>query len=130
MTKKVKGIVLGIILLIFQVPGVSAKPEHPPLDSAINWGIHSSLGVVFMFKTDRGNLYFAHPVISSYAVPACRGVKEGIEGNWQITETTNSHVPMRHIITREATAWRYEGEDWQPILPQSFLDLPQSKGVK
>lgn len=126
MIKKVKGIVLGIILLVFQVPGVSAGPEHPPLGSAINWDVHPALGVVFMFRTDRGNLYFAHPVVSSYAVPACRGIREEAAGDWQITETTNPHIPMRHIITREATAWRYEGEDWQPISPQSFLDLPHT----
>lgn len=96
-------------------------PDPPPPDTAIRWDVHRSLGLILVFRTDKKNLFFAHPILMSHAVPECKGIKEEPGGDLlQITDTNNSQVPMRHIITKEPLAYRYEGEDWHSLVGSTF----------
>lgn len=112
-------------LLIFLAASSSVNsqeiPVPPPPDTAISWDVHRSLGVVLVFETDKGKLYFAHPVIMSYAVPGCKSIVIQPEGETiNITDVDTTSVPMRHIVLRDPIAFRYEGDDWQSPYKSTF----------
>lgn len=111
-----------LILLMGASPVKSQEaPVQPPPDTAIRWDVHRSLGIILVFKTDEGELYFAHPIVMSHAVPECQGIKLEATGDLlRITETNNSHIPMRHIVTREPTAWRYQGRNWASLVARTY----------
>jgi hypothetical protein len=96
-------------------------PVPPPPDTAISWDVHRSLGVVLVFNTDKGKLYFAHPIVMSHAVPDCQSIIIQPKGNLiNITDINTTSVPMRHIVLRQPIAFRYEGEDWQSPYQSTF----------
>ena len=116
-------IFLTLLLFLTVSSAVNSQetPDPPPPDTAISWDVHRSLGIILVFKTDDKNLLFAHPIVMSHAVPECQGIKEEPGGDLlQITDIDNSKIPMRHIVTKEPTAWRYEGEDWQSLFETTF----------
>jgi len=112
------------LLLLLILTGTSTVnsdtlPVPPPPDTAISWDVHRSLGVVLVFETEKGKLYFAHPVIVSRAVPDCQGIV--IEEDLiNITNTNTTGVPMRHVVLREPIAFRYEGGDWHSLVGRTF----------
>lgn len=96
-------------------------PVLPPPDTAIRWDVHRSLGIILVFQTDEGELLFAHPVVMSHAVPECVAIKEEVNGDLlQITETNNTHIPMRHIVLKEPTAYRYEDDIWRSMIEHTY----------
>ncbi len=118
-------IFLTLLLFLAASSTVNAQdiPDPPPPDTAISWDVHRSLGIILVFKTDDKNLLFAHPIVMSHAAPECQGIKEEPGGDLlQITDIDNSKIPMRHIVTKQPTAWRYEGEDWQSLVESTFHD--------
>ena len=112
------------LLILLAVPSSADPKEHPdlpPPDTAIRWDVHRSLGIIMVFQTDEGELFFAHPVVMSHAVPECQGIKVEPNGHLlQITETNNSHIPMRHIVLKEPTAYRYEDDIWRSMLEHTY----------
>ena len=96
-------------------------PDLPPPDTAIRWDVHRSLGIILVFRTDRGDLLFAHPVVMSHAVPECAAIREEATGDLlQVTETNNTNTPMRHIVLKEPTAYRYEDDIWRSLIDHSY----------
>ena len=100
------------------------RPVLPPPDTALSWDVHRSLGIVLVFNTDRGKLYFAHPVLFTQRVPECTGIiwEENGPHLWVI-ETDTTEPPARHTVLRQPTGYRYEGEPWSPWVYQSFKEL-------
>ncbi len=120
---------LTLLLFLTAPSTVNAQdiPDPPPPDTAISWDVHRSLGVILVFRTDKKKLFFAHPIVMSHAAPECQGIKEEPGGDLlQITDTNSSQIPMRHIVTKEPTAYRYEGEDWQSLVGSTFHDYQSS----
>ena len=96
-------------------------PDLPPPDTAIRWDVHRSLGIILVFRTDRGDLLFAHPVVMSHAAPECAAIREEASGDLiQVTETNNTNTPMRHIVLKEPTAYRYEDDIWRSLIDHSY----------
>ena len=96
-------------------------PDLPPPDTAIRWDVHRSLGIILVFRTDRGDLLFAHPVVMSHAAPECAAIREEATGDLlQVTETNNTNTPMRHIVLKEPTAYRYEDDIWRSLIDHSY----------
>ena len=102
----------------------SDRPVPPPPDTAISWDVHRSLGIVMMFETDRGKLFFAHPVLYARQVPECRGMTiEDTGPHLWVIESNMTGVPLKYTILKNPTGYRYEDEPWQPWVWQSFKDL-------
>ena len=96
-------------------------PDLPPPDTAIRWDVHRSLGIILVFQTDEGELLFAHPVVMSHAVPEGTPIREEATGElFQVTETNNTNIPMRHIVLKEPTAYRYEDDIWRSLIDHSY----------
>jgi len=96
-------------------------PDLPPPDTAIRWDVHRSLGIILVFRTDQGELLFAHPVVMSHAVPECAAIREEATGDLlQVTETNNTNTPMRHTVLKEPTAYRYEDDIWRSLIDHSY----------
>ena len=96
-------------------------PVTPPPDTAIRWDVHRSLGIILVFQTDAGELLFAHPIVMSHAVPECAAIKEEAMGDLlQVTETNNTHIPMRHHVLKEPTAYRYEDDIWRSLIDHTY----------
>ena len=114
---------LALLILLMSSSLVNSQdiPDPPPPDTAIRWDVHRSLGVILIFQTDYGELYFAHPIVMSHAVPNCRGIREEATGDLlQVTETTNSQIPMRHTVLKEPTAYRYEDDIWRSLIDHTY----------
>ena len=112
------------ILAILPSIALSETPARPPPDTAISWDVHRSLGIVMVFETDRGKLYFAHPIIHTQMLPECTAVRWEKAGQhlWVI-ETNLTTTPVKHTVLKQPTGYRYEGEQWQPWVWQSFKEL-------
>ena len=118
---------IAMLILLMGASPVKAQevPAQPPPDTAIRWDVHRSLGIILVFQVDEGELLFAHPIVMSQAVPECQGIKLEATGDLlRITETNTSHVPMRHIVMREPTVWRWEWGDWHAMIEPSFQPEP------
>ena len=106
-----------IILAILPSIALSEPPARPPPDTAIGWDVHSSLGVVMVFQTDHGLLYFAHPVLITQLASECRGVTWAAEAETiALLETDTTGVPARYTVLKDPIAYRYEDEAWQSML--------------
>ena len=115
---------LLLFLTIASVVEGQDYPAPPPLDTAISWDVHRSLGLVLVFKTDRGKLYFAHPVLMTSLVPSCKGISRNMTGQlFEIIDIRIAGTPMKYTVLKDPTVFRYEGEDWQPVVYQSFKDV-------
>ena len=114
---------LALLILLTSPSLVTSQkvPVLPPPDTAIRWDVHRSLGIILVFQTDEGELLFAHPIIMSRAVPECVAIREEPGGDLlQVTETTNTHIPMRHIVLKEPTAYRYEDDIWRSLIDHTY----------
>ena len=111
-----------LILLTVPSPVTSQEvPDLPPPDTAIRWDVHRSLGIILVFQTDEGELFFAHPIVMSHAVPECAAIREEATGDLiQVTETDNTNTPMRHIVLREPTAFRYGNTEWISLVGRTY----------
>ena len=108
---------LFIILAILPSIAFSDPPDRPPPDTALSWDVHRSLGIVMVFKTDQGLLYFAYPVMATQLVSECRGVIW--DPQWDtitLLETDTTGIPARYTVLKEPMAYRYEDEEWQSML--------------
>ncbi len=108
-----------IILILAILPSIalSEPPARPPPDTAISWDVHRSLGIVMVFKTDRGLLYFAHPVLVSQLVSGCRGVTWNEQGDTiTLLETNTTGIPARYTIPRQPIAYRWGSGKWESML--------------
>ena len=101
----------------------SDRPVLPPPDTAVSWDVHRSLGIVMVFETDLGKLFFAHPVLHTQKMAECRGVTISGTGHLWIIESGITGVPLKYTILKNPTGYRYEDEPWQPWVWQSFKDL-------
>lgn len=113
-----------LLFLAASSPVISLEvPVPPPPDTAISWDVHRSLGVILIFNTDLGKLYFAHPVISSHAIPDCKSIIiEPLGDLINITDIDTTGIPMRHIILSTPHAYRYEGENWKSMVESTWND--------
>ena len=116
-------IFLALLILLTNPSLVNSQdiPAPPPPDTAIRWDVHRALGIILVFQTDYGELYFAHPIVMSHAVPECAAIKEEPPGDLlQVTETNNTHIPMRHTVLKEPTAYRYEDDIWRSLIEHTY----------
>ena len=114
---------IALLLLLTSPSLVTSQevPDLPPPDTAIRWDVHRSLGIILVFQTDEGELLFAPSVVMSHAVPECAAIKEEVNGDLlQVTETNNTHIPMRHIVLKEPTAYRYQDDIWRSLTDHSY----------
>ena len=114
---------IALLILLTSPSLVNSQdvPDPPPPDTAIRWDVHRSLGIILVFQTDAGELLFAHPIVMSHAVPECRAIKEEALGELlQVTETNNTNIPMRHIVLKEPTAYRYEDDIWRSLIDHTY----------
>lgn len=115
--------ILAMLILLTGPSLVNSQdvPVTPPPDTAIRWDVHRSLGIILVFQTDQGELLFAHPIVMSHAVPECVAIKEEVGGDLlQVTETNNTHIPMRHIVLKEPTAYRYADDIWRSLIDHTY----------
>ena len=115
--------ILAMLLLLTGPSLVNSQdvPVTPPPDTAIRWDVHRSLGIILVFQTDAGELLFAHPIVMSHAVPECAAIKEEAMGDLlQVTETNNTHIPMRHHVLKEPPASRYEDDIWRSLIDHTY----------
>ena len=115
--------ILAMLILLAGPSLVNSQdvPVTPPPDTAIRWDVHRALGSILVFQTDAGELLFAHPIVMSHAVPECAAIKEEAMGDLlQVTETNNTHIPMRHHVLKEPTAYRYEDDIWRSLIDHTY----------
>jgi len=109
-----------VIYILAIIPSIafSDVPVRPPPDTAISWDVHHSLGVVMVFQTDQGLLYFAHPVLVTQLVSECRGVTWGKEKQTiGLLEMNTTGVPAKYTVLEEPTAYRWEdSKEWESML--------------
>ena len=108
-----------VILILAITPSIAftEPPVRPPPDTAISWDVHRSLGIVMVFKTDHGLLYFAHPVLITQLVPECRGVTRKPEAETiALLETDTTGIPARYTVLKEPIAYRWESGKWESML--------------
>jgi hypothetical protein len=97
------------------------RPVLPPPDTALSWDVHRSLGIVLVFNTDQGKLYFAHPVLFTQLVSECRGVTWSEEGETMVVlERDTTGVPAEYTVQREPTAYRWEWSDWESMITGTY----------
>jgi len=100
------------------------RPALPLPDTALSWDVHRSLGIVLEFETDRGKLYFAHPVLYTQMIPECTAITWEEPGpHLWVMETNTTTIPEQYTLLKQPTGYRYEGEQWQPWVWQSFKEL-------
>ena len=105
------------ILAILPSIALSEPPARPPPDTAISWDVHRSLGVVMVFKTDHGLLYFAHPVLITELVSECRGITWGTEEETiALLEMDTTGVPAKYTVLKTPIAYRWESGKWESML--------------
>ena len=97
------------------------RPALPPPDTALSWDVHHSLGIVLVFKTDRGKLYFAHPVLFTQLVSECRGVTWSEEGETIVLlERDTTGAPAEYTVQKEPVAYRWEWSDWKSMITGTY----------
>ena len=113
------------IILFLAIPpsiALSEPPAHPPPDTAISWDVHRSLGIIMTFRTDRGLIHFAHPVLVSQLASGCRGVTWDEQGDTiTLLDTDTTGTPSKYIILKEPIAYRLESGKWESIVTGRYL---------
>ena len=108
-----------VIFILAIIPSIAftEPPVRPPPDTAISWDVHRSLGIVMVFKTDHGLLYFAHPVLITELASECRGITWAPEAETiALLETDTTGIPEKYTVLKEPIAYRWESGKWESML--------------
>ena len=108
-----------VIFILAITPSIAftEPPVRPPPDTAISWDVHRSLGIVMVFQTDHGLLYFAHPVMITELVSECRGITWTPEAETiALMETDTTGIPAKYTVLKTPIAYRWGSCKWESML--------------
>ena len=104
-------IFIFIFIILFSVDLASSDEVEPSFDQLIDWKHHPSLGIVLIYETEYGKVYFAHPVVDVTTAPECR---KHLTNQNLIADLTDSKIPYRYTALKSASAFRYQNAtEWK-----------------
>ena len=109
--KYITGLLLVLCLLkppsCFGQTLTTAVPEEPSFNELQEWLLDFVLGIVTVFRTEKGLVYFAHPIIDQRDVRTCVPYRKVGD---EIHLIENGRL---YIIKDLPNLYRYEKKDWK-----------------
>ena len=109
--KHLAGVLLVLCLLkspsCFGHTLTTAVPEKPSFNQLKEWKLNFSLGIVAVFETDEGMVYFAYPILAEKTVKECSPYREVGD---EIHLVDNGRL---YVIKGLPNLYRYNKQDWK-----------------
>lgn len=109
--------------------GVRAYAEEgEPLGTHQEWALHPSLGVVFEYRIDGQDVYYAHPIKAHGPVGECIGIMGkhencvtfSIRGGAIMLMTTENETPWLYMVDIMPSAKRINGGDYERLIETTY----------
>jgi len=109
--KYITGLLLVLCLLkppsCFGQTLTTAVPEEPSFNQLKEWVLHFALGIVAIFRTDKGLVYFAYPILSERTASECVPYRKVGD---EIHLIENGRL---YVVKSLPNLYRYEKQDWK-----------------
>ena len=114
--------IAALTITLLSIGVARSEVQEPPINKAVGWEHHASLGVILFYKTSYGGkILFAHPVVDFSMAPECQNFKPHKN---LITVLTNAKIPFRYVALRKASAYRFNNAvTWETLLSKTSGDF-------